>query len=264
MIPKIIHYCWLSDDPIPKDVQGYMSTWKKHLDDYEFVKWDFNRFPKDKCAWVSEAFDCKKYAFAADYIRLYALYHYGGIYLDSDVEVLKSFDKFLELDTMLCYENTDNGDMELEVAAFGVAKGQKWVGDCLRHYDGRHFIKEDGDMDMETLPVVVGKKLAENGYTLKDVYSISEALTSEPNEIPVFPYEYFSPKNLRTMEVTVTNNTHSIHNYKGSWSPQHLRDLFLGLGFKYTHAMFLAHYVGMPKRMLLSLMNKKKNKGNKS
>lgn len=207
MIPKIIHYCWLSDDPMPDDIKGYISTWKKYLKGYEFIKWDFNRFPKDKCAWVSEAFDCKKYAFAADYIRLYALYHYGGIYLDSDVEVLKSFDKFLELNTMLCYENTGNGTIELEVAAFGAAKGQKWIKDCLNRYENRHFVNENGEMDMETLPIIVGKILAAKGFVLKDVYSIEGALTPRPDEIPVFPYDYFSPKNLRTMEVSVTNNT---------------------------------------------------------
>lgn len=258
MIPKIIHYCWLSNDPLPADVQGYISTWKKHLKGYEFIKWDFNRFPKDKCAWVSEAFDCKKYAFAADYIRLYALYHYGGIYLDSDVEVLKSFDKLLDLDTMLCYENTDNGTIELEVAAFGVAKEQKWIGDCLHHYDNRHFITENGEMDMETLPIIVGKRLAENGYILKDVFNIEDALSTNQNEIPVFPFDFFSPKNLRTMEVIVTDNTYCIHNYKGSWSAQRLRDIFLRLGFRYAHAMFLAHYIGMPKRMLLSVIRKLK------
>ena len=99
MIPKIIHYCWLSDDPVPSDLQKYMRTWKEKLPDYEFMKWDFNRFDKQSSKWVAQAFDNKKYAFAADYIRLYALYNYGGIYLDMDVEVLKSYNPFLCLNT---------------------------------------------------------------------------------------------------------------------------------------------------------------------
>jgi Mannosyltransferase OCH1 and related enzymes len=97
MIPKIIHYCWLSNDPIPSNIQHYMDSWKKYLPDYEFIHWNFDKFDKSSSRWVSEAFDNKKYAFAADYIRLYALYHYGGIYLDMDVEVLKSFNPFLSL-----------------------------------------------------------------------------------------------------------------------------------------------------------------------
>jgi len=121
MIPKIIHYCWLSDDPVPEKLQNFMKSWKKYLPDYEFMKWDFKRFPKDKCAWVSEAFDNKKYAFAADYIRIYALYNYGGIYLDMDVEVLKSFDDLLSLPYFLCYEEDGQGP---EVAAFGAGGGR--------------------------------------------------------------------------------------------------------------------------------------------
>ena len=87
MISKIIHYCWLSNDPIPADLQKCMESWKKYLPDYEFMLWNFERFPKSQSKWVSDAFDNKKYAFAADYIRLYALYNYGGIYLDMDVEI---------------------------------------------------------------------------------------------------------------------------------------------------------------------------------
>ena len=105
MIPKIIHYCWLSNDPIPEDLSRYMKTWKQKLPDYEFMLWDFNRFDKNNSQWVKEAFEHKKYAFAADYIRLYALYHYGGIYLDMDVEVLKTFTPFLSLRTMIGFEN---------------------------------------------------------------------------------------------------------------------------------------------------------------
>ena len=91
MIPKIIHYCWLSKDPIPKDMQMFIDGWYEKLPDYEFMLWDFNRFDIHSSQWVKEAFSKKKYAFAADYIRLYALYNYGGIYMDMDVEVLKSF-----------------------------------------------------------------------------------------------------------------------------------------------------------------------------
>lgn len=104
MIPKIIHYCWLSNDPIPSNIQHYMDSWKKYLPDYEFIHWNFDKFDKSSSRWVSEAFDNKKYAFAADYIRLYALYHYGGIYLDMDVEVLKSFNPFLSLQTMMGWQ----------------------------------------------------------------------------------------------------------------------------------------------------------------
>lgn len=97
MIPKIVHYCWLSEEPFPKIVKKCIETWHKILPDYDFMLWDLNRFPLDKCKWVKQAYQAKKYAFAADYIRLYALYHYGGIYLDTDVQVLKSYNDLLDL-----------------------------------------------------------------------------------------------------------------------------------------------------------------------
>lgn len=239
MIPKVIHYCWLSDNPYPKDIQCYLKSWEEHLKGYEFVKWDFSRFPKDKCAWVSEAFDCKKYAFAADYLRLFALYNYGGIYLDTDVECYKSFDAFLSLKTMVCYENHFGKDPErkrLEVAAFGAAKGEQWVLECLKYYDDRHFIKDNGEFDMKTLPDIVHDVLLSRGYIYKSVSSIDEALSTKDNEIPVFPFDYFCPKNLYTFKVMSTKNTCCVHNFKGSWSPQPARSFLLKIGFNDYYA----------------------------
>ena len=97
MIPKIIHYCWLRNEPFPDDVQAYMATWKKHLPDYEFKLWNFSCFDIESSRWVKEAYMYRRYAIAADYIRIYALYNYGEIYLDTDVEVLKSYNDLLEL-----------------------------------------------------------------------------------------------------------------------------------------------------------------------
>lgn len=145
MIPKIIHWCWLSDDPIPDNLQKCMESWKKHLPNYEFIHWDFIRFPKGKSKWVDDAFACRKYAFAADYIRLYALYHYGGIYLDMDVEVLKPFDDLLNLKTIVCEQNGVHG---LEVAAFGAEKKAKWLKCCLNYYDATTFVNSDGTFNI--------------------------------------------------------------------------------------------------------------------
>ena len=97
MIPKQIHLCWLSGDPYPAKIEKCLASWKKFLPDYEVVLWDTKRFDLDAVPWVKQAFEAKKYAFAADSIRFYALYNYGGIYLDSDVEVLRSFDPLLDL-----------------------------------------------------------------------------------------------------------------------------------------------------------------------
>lgn len=219
MIPKIIHYCWLSDNPIPKDMKRYINDWKEKLPDYEFMLWNFQRFDIHSSDWVREAFDKRKYAFAADYIRLYALYNYGGIYMDMDVEVLKSFNLFLELDTMICFEN---GRMGLEMATFGVCKGSTWVKKCLEYYEGRHFIKEDGSLDMITLPHIIQHRCLKNKYRLIPVSSVNEALVAEKSElnIPVLASDYFSPKSsFKSDKIMLTENTVSVHHFSGTWLP---------------------------------------------
>lgn len=215
MIPKIIHYCWLSNDPIPEKLQLYMNSWEKHLPEYEFIKWDFNRFPKESSKWVSDAFDNKKYAFAADYIRLFALYHFGGVYLDMDVEVLKPFDDFLNLDEMLCYEKDGNG--AIEMAVIGVKKNSNFIKDCLDYYDNREFIKIDNTFDTTTIPCIATKILLEN-YKVANASCINNAIkiTSEGN-IPIFPSDYFSPKSYDNGKIYLTSNTVTIHHFAGSW-----------------------------------------------
>lgn len=215
MIPKIIHYCWLSNDPIPESLQNCMNSWKKYLPDYKIIHWNFDRFDKESSLWVKQAFDSKKYAFAADYIRLYALYHYGGIYLDMDVEVVQSFNKFLELNTMICWQKDIGG---LEVAAFGTEKGAQWVKDCLNYYTGRPFIKNNGKFDMRTLPRIIEEELRKKEYRLINVNNLEEALKlTSSNEIPIFPCDFFSPKSYKTKKIETTKNTTCIHHFNGSW-----------------------------------------------
>lgn len=215
MIPKIIHYCWLSNDPIPTQLNRYIQTWKDKLPDYEFKLWNFEIFDIDQSIWVKQAFQQKKYAFAADYIRLFALYNYGGIYLDMDVEVLKNFDDFLDLNTMICFENKNIE--RLEVAAFGVERGSKWINDCLKYYDHRPFIKLDGTFDTIPLPTIIGECIRKNGYIIKRVNSIIEAMGVNQNEIPVFSCEYFSPKSYLTGKMQISSKTYSVHHFTGSW-----------------------------------------------
>lgn len=217
MIPKIIHYCWLSDDKIPESLLECMQSWRRSLPDYEWMLWNFERFPKGKSKWVDQAFENKKYAFAADYIRLYALYNYGGLYLDMDVEVLKSFNPFLNLQTMLCFENS--GDRRLEVAAFGAEKASPWIKTCLNYYENRDFVNSDGSFNTKVLPVVIRDCLSENGFVVKPVASPELITHNSDNEISVLPYDYFSPKSYATGKIEKTDNTYSIHHFAGTWLP---------------------------------------------
>ena len=160
MIPKTIHYCWLSGDPIPQDLLRCMESWQRVLPDYEFKLWNFNVFPKNSSLWVKQAFDAKKYAFAADYIRLYAVYNYGGIYMDMDVEVVKSFNDLLSRDYILGYEKAEG----IEAGIFGASPKAEWLKKCLDYYDGRSFINGDGSMNMTPLPKIMYNILKDNGF----------------------------------------------------------------------------------------------------
>lgn len=196
-IPKIIHYCWLSNDPIPEQMQKYMSTWKKHLPDYEFKLWNFDVFDKNSSLWVQQAFDAKKYAFAADYIRFYAVYNYGGIYMDMDVEVLKPFDDLLNNDLMFAYE--DDESKYLEAGCFGATKGNIFIKRCLEYYTERRFIKESGAFDTVPLP-----------HIITPIYN-------SIIKVPAFLSDYFTAKSWETGELYVSENTYTIHHFAASW-----------------------------------------------
>lgn len=253
MIPKIIHYCWLSQDAIPGNLQRCIDSWHRLLPDYEFVLWNFDRFPKHQSGWVAQAFDNRKYAFAADYIRLYALYNYGGIYLDMDVEVVQSFNPLLALSTMLCWQKGADG---LEVATFGTEKGAQWVRHCLDYYEGRSFVQPDGTLDTTPLPNIVENVLRQQGYTLALCHSIAEATTIEscgsPNTLPVLTAPFFSPRSYDNAKLHITANTYSIHHFAGTWLPWYSRakrSIYNALGLtNQSPLQSLKHLIGIKGR----------------
>lgn len=222
MIPKIIHYCWLSNDPFPNDIRHYMDSWKKKLPDYEFVLWNFEKFEKDKSIWVKQAFEARKYAFAADYLRLYALHHYGGIYLDTDVEVFKSFNDLLELPYIVGTE----GDEWIEAGILGSEKGSDWTKECLEYFD-KPFIKSDGSFDMVTLPrvmnAIISKKRKISVEEKKDI--LMKSRQDYETNFYLFPKEFFCAKDMGTGIITKTPNTYTVHNFAMSWIPA--KDKFL-------------------------------------
>lgn len=216
MIPKIIHFCWLSGDEYPELVKKCIKSWKTKLPDYEFVLWDTNKFDINTTLWTKQAFDEKKYAFAADYIRLYAVYTYGGIYLDTDVEVLKKFDDLLNLP----YFIGNQYDGFLEAAIFGAEKNADWLQECLKYYDNRPFIKEDGSLDTVILPGIMQLQIKKTRtmslMNPSDIKTISKTITNN-NAFYLFPSEYFSPKNFKTDKILNTKNSYTIHHYDSAW-----------------------------------------------
>lgn len=154
MIPKIIHYVWLGDNPIPESMQKCMESWKKVMPDYEWKCWDNDSIKEIDSIFINEAIKEKKWAFASDVIRLYAIYHYGGIYMDTDVMVYKSFDSLLNNHAFIGRENSlhiigHSTENHLTTCCFGAEKGNPFIERCLRYYENRHFItSEDRNLPM--------------------------------------------------------------------------------------------------------------------
>lgn len=158
MIPKIIHYCWLSGDPLPESVIKCIESWKINLPDYTIKKWDATSIDLNQNQYLKEAYECGKWAFASDYIRLYALYYEGGIYLDSDVYVRKSFDSFLSNDFFSSIEHClsiKQRTCNIEAAVMGAIPKHIFIKKCLERFDNRKFILPDGTLDQCILPEII-------------------------------------------------------------------------------------------------------------
>lgn len=218
MIPKIIHYCWLSNDPFPDKIQQCINSWKKVLPDYEFMKWDTKRFDINSVPYVKEAFEAKKYAFCADYIRIYALYNYGGIYLDSDVMVYQPFDPFLkskgfasvEFHNDLLYAHVTDKKRRMigiEAAVLGAEKKSQWLKDILDYYVNRHFSLKEKDLKNNIMPRLIASVLHEK-YGFKH-FPIFQKLS---NGLEIYPAEVFSSK-----EAAGTPIKYSSHLCANSW-----------------------------------------------
>lgn len=221
MIPKILHLCWLSGDAYPEKIAKCIKSWEKFLPDYEFVLWDTKRFDLNSSIWVKQAYEKKKYAFAADYIRFYALYHMGGIYFDSDVEILKSFNDFLDLPYFIGAEKSQYP----EAAVIGAEKGCDWVKMCLDYYTGRHFIKEDGSLDILAAPWIMVEQISKlkpvRVLSVKDSLNIRKL--DMQKEVLVLHDSFFSPKAFDSRKIYLTPQTYAIHHFQNSWfSPRAL------------------------------------------
>lgn len=244
MIPKILHLCWLSGDPFPEKIQKCVDSWKRILPDYEIYLWDRNRFNVDDIPWVKEAYSVKKYAFAADYIRCYALYTYGGIYLDSDVEVLKRFDDLMGNKYFMCFENSEGA---IEAATIGAEKGFDLFEKMLEYYRDRHFITEQGSFDTTTIPDTMGNIITKY-YKVKPIETPND-FDESVGTLCVYPKDFFSPMVDEEL-LFLTKRTYSIHHYAGSWQSPLYRKLrllvlkMLGVKMKQRLGVIWRKYIG--------------------
>ena len=234
MIPKLLHYVWISGDPLPELIHLCRLSWEKWLPDYEWILWDKKKIEGIEHRWLSQTLETNSYAFATDYIRIYALYNFGGIYLDSDVELTGSLDPFLQHQFFIGSEYND----DLEPAVFGSVAAHPLLKELLEYYHQRNFIKDNKQYDRRPLPLIFNEKASKFGFRPNG------RLQSLTEGIQVYPGEYFSPKNLYFKDIKISPETVAIHHLISSWVKKGwkykikilLHQLLYKIGGKWLHS----------------------------
>ncbi len=205
-IPKIIHYCWFGGNPLPDIVQKCIESWKKFCPDYEIIKWDETNFDVNCSDYAKEAYEAKKWAFVSDYCRFYVLNKQGGIYLDTDVELIKPIDNLLDCS----FVGFEGKNAVASGLIRGVVPNDIVCHRMLESYNNDHFLLDDGSFNIKTVCDRETEILQE--YGLKTDGSLQTVINTR-----VFPSEYFCPLDTIRWQLNITENTYSIHHYDSSW-----------------------------------------------
>ena len=208
MIPKVIHYCWFGENPLPETALRCIESWKKYCPGYEIKEWNEKNYDVNKIIYTAQAYQAKKYAFVSDYARFDILYQYGGIYFDTDVEVIKPIDVIIEKGAFFGMENIGMVASGLGMAAYA---HNEIYAEIIDSYKKTNFIKSNDMLDLTTVVERVTYILRKYGLTKDD--SIQTV-----KDIIVYPVDYFNPKDPRTGIISITPNTYTIHHFDASWT----------------------------------------------
>ena len=208
MIPKIIHYCWYGQNEIPEDIKYYIDTWKKYCPDYKIICWNENNTNLNENKYLKQAYDAKKYAFVTDYMRLKVLSEYGGIYMDTDIELCKSLDEYLHHRAFIGCQDED----VFSTGLIGAEANHPWIAKLFEHYNDLEFINNDGTYNLTPNTICI-TEITEDFYNWK----FKNELQHLNDDICVYPVEYFCCKNWITGKIEKSSETVAIHHYKGSW-----------------------------------------------
>lgn len=213
MIPKTIHYCWFGRKPLPPLAEKCIASWKKYLPDYEIIEWNEDNFDINGIPYTKEAYQAGKYAFVSDYARFWILYHYGGLYFDTDVEVIKSIDDIISKGPFMGREilQHESGDDINPGLGIGAAPEMEIFKEVLNVYKTKRFYNNDSTLNLTTVVTVTTKILSTHEKHQLDNNVI------QIGGINIYPTEYFCPKNYYTGEMMITSNTVAIHHYDASW-----------------------------------------------
>jgi len=207
VIPKKIHYFWVGGKAIPDEYKRYLDTWKRYCPDYEIIRWNEDNYDITKNTYMREAYESKQWAFVPDYARLDIVHTHGGIYLDTDVELLKNLDTLLVHDAFAGFEDKKHVAFGL---GFGAVKGHEAIKALRDFYDTLSFINPDGSFNSTPSPKYQTEWLFNNGLKQNGKKQVVSGIT-------IFPSDYFSPAAFNTSKIKITQNSYSIHHFGASW-----------------------------------------------
>ena len=225
MIPKTIHYCWFGRNPLPKSAQKCIASWRKFFPDYEIKEWNEDNFDVNIIQYTKDAYAAKKYAFVSDYARFWILYHYGGVYFDTDVEVIRPMDDIIEKGAFMGLESSshDGEGMIAVNPGLGMASGKDNIvySVFLDEYKGLSFYDANKGINRYTMIPMVSRYFVDSG--LEGINDRIEAISG----INIYPTDYFNPYDSKTGDLSITRNTRTIHWYSASWLSWTERKLLL-------------------------------------
>jgi len=215
MIPKIIHYCWFGRNPLPSSAKRCINSWKKYLPDYEIKEWNEDNFDVNRIPYTRDAYAAKKYAFVSDYARFWVLYHYGGVYFDTDVEVIRPMDDIIAKGPFMGWEKPGSTGAFSIAPGLGLAanKEQPLYQEILHGFEHLNFYDENGERNNYSMIPLVTDLLTQKGLKKDGSMQVID-------DVILYPSEYLCPMEYFTGKVTITDNTYAIHWYSMTWLPR--------------------------------------------
>ena len=218
MIPKVIHYCWFGRNPLPESAVKCIESWRKFMPDYEIKEWNEDNFDVNIIPYTAEAYSVGKYAFVSDYARFWVLYHYGGVYFDTDVEVIKPMDDIIEKGPymgveVMCKilpEDLIGYPMVAPGLGIGAPAGLEFYKKLLDYYAEAHFLREDGSIVPGTVVAHTTRLLVKEGLQKQEEFQHIAGMN-------IYPLDYFNPFDDLTGRLTITERTRSIHWFARTW-----------------------------------------------
>jgi hypothetical protein len=251
MIPKIIHYCWFGGKPLTDLAQKCIRSWEKHCPDYIFMIWDETNFNVNSTQFTAQIANIKKWGFIVDYIRVWAVYHFGGIYLDTDVELIKSLDDLLNLN--ICFAGFEDMEYINPGSIFAGEKGCIVSKEIMEYYSEYNIYRKNKKLDLIPSPKIYTKLLLKYGLIMNNQYQKLELFTA-------YPTDYFSPKSIFDDSIEITTNTYSIHHYEGSWLSKQMKQLlkeksYINNNIKYKKLGILLKKICVLKKIIFEKIN---------